>query len=325
MRMDRLLGIMTALLNRGVVSSRDLAERFEVSPRTIARDMCTLEQAGIPVRSIVGAGGGYEILDTFRPGKGIATAEDWRNIVVSLQALCSAYDRGNAGETLARFLEAGVAVEQRMSIDLGVRREGDSTSESLALLDRAIAGRAVVAFAYTGADGQTQCRLVEPLVLSYRWYAWYLLAYCRQRQDYRIFKLSRMTGLTVTDEHFAAVHPAPEELLDTLWNRDDRVYHTVRLRCRGEDRVVIHEYFSGTVTEELPDGGFVLTLQMPEGERPWLSRLLGFGGRVEVLEPPELRQRLLSTAKEILGLYENPDNMVSPLTCYTGGTETQEE
>lgn len=308
MKIDRLIGIIMYLLNRDKVTAKELAERFEVSTRTIVRDIDALGLAGIPVVSDVGVNGGYAILDTYRLNRSIVTADDYLNVISSLKGMCSAYENKKIEATLEKVMAVGNAPKnQSIFMDLSVCREGENTDVYLKTIEQAIADKRVIAFDYTGADNVCSARETEPLALSYKWYAWYLFAYCKYKQDYRIFKLSRIQKLKILEKNFEKIHSDIAVLLEKKWGEDGRRRYQIKLRCKGNVRTAVGEYLKGNVIEEYPDGDFLYSFIVPENERMWFSLLLGFGNEVEVLEPEELRARLKEKSEEIFRLYKNGD------------------
>lgn len=305
MKIDRLIGITMYLLNRDVVSSRELAERFEVSSRTIVRDMEALSAAGIPVASSTGASGGYEILGTYALKKPLATAEDFQLIVTALKGMCSAYGDQRANMALEKLMAAGYYKEdqQRIFIDFGVVGEGDEISERVRAIERAIRENVAIRFDYTDGAGRAGGRTAEPVALQYRWYAWYLLAYCPEKGDFRLFKLNRMARLAVTDAPIGRKFEDIPALLEGQWKKDDRRYYDIRVLCKADVRVPVLEYLKGGIVEERESGDFILETRLPEGERAWFSILLGFGSAVKVLKPPEVIRLLKEKSAEIYFQY----------------------
>lgn len=307
MKMDRLIGITMYLLNRNVVSAKELAERFEVSVRTIVRDVDALSIAGIPISSSTGASGGYEILDTFKLNKQITTMEDYIFIITALKGMCSAYDNKKINTTLEKLLTSGYYKdeEQRIFIDFGVVREGGIIPEFVREIEEAIHNKRIVEFDYSDSTGQISHRTVEPLALNYRWYAWYLLAYCTNKNDYRFFKLNRLTDLTVTDKTINYEHGNVPKLLEKQWSNDTRRYIPMKLLCKAEARLPIKEYMKGKIVEERENGDFVMETYGIENDRMWFSLLLGFGDSVEVLEPQEIIDMLKEKTLQIQNLYRD--------------------
>ena len=307
MKIDRLIGITMYLLNRNIVTAKELAGRFEVSVRTIVRDIEALSMAGIPISSSTGAAGGYEILDTFKMNKQITTVDDYLFIITALKGMCSAYDNQKINSTLEKLLATGQYgdKDQRVFIDFGVVREGGGIPETVRKIEDAIRDKAIVEFDYTDSAGCQNHRTAEPLALHYRWYAWYLLAYCAYKDDYRLFKLNRLSNLTVTDGPITHEHGNITELLEKQWGSDSRRRYTMKLACKAEARIPVMEYLKGQIIEERGNGDFILITDVIENERMWFSLLMGFGGAVKVLEPREIIDMLKEKSGEIQKLYSD--------------------
>lgn len=304
MRIDRLLGLVVYLLNRDIVSARALAERFEVSPRTIQRDIEALSRAGIPVVALQGANGGYGIADGFRMSRQVLGTDDYVFILTALRGLCSAYENRRLTATLEKLTASSPAARdarQQVSIDLGVSREGGDIPRRLSDIEAAIAAGRAIGFDYADAAGRRTQRLIDPLIIAYRWYAWYVFGFCRERQDYRLFRLSRMRRVTRTDSPFVREHGDAARLL--AGRTDQRPRIDVRLRCSSQSRISVEEAFPYAQVTEIENDEVLVEFTVPESERGWFSFLLGFGDRVTVLGPPRLREMLLKRAGEIVAKY----------------------
>lgn len=307
MKIDRMFGITIYLLNRDTVTARELAEKFEVSIRTIVRDIEALNLSGIPINSLTGTNGGYEILDSFNLNKQITNADDYLFMITALKGLCSAYDNKKLDLTLEKLLAAGFkkARDQKIFLDFGVLKEGKNISEFITLLENSIINRKMIEFEYTNADNKTNQKIVEPLALTYKWYAWYLFGYCTYKKDYRIFKLIRINNLSEKEIIFNTVHDNIDLLLERQFSSDQSVYLDVKIFCKNEVKTLALEYLSSKIEKEYENGDVLLSMHVPENERMWFSLLLSFGDKVEVLEPPELKYRLLQKAEEIFKLYKS--------------------
>lgn len=302
MKIDRLLAITMYLLNRGTVSASALAERFEVSKRTIQRDIDTLNQAGIPITSLYGAEGGYEIMDGFKLTKQIAGVDDYLNIIVALKGLSTAYESQKINQTLDKALCAMPGGDQRIFIDFSAAREGISVDDYLQIMEKAIDEKARLLIEYSNADSFITSRIIEPLALSFRWYAWYLFAYCTEKKAYRLFKLQRIVSCSPTGGTFSKEHGNIEELMKQQSESDKREYLNIRLLCKKEIRQQVLEYLNCCIEQEYENGDFVAAMNVPY-ERMWFSLLMGFGNQVQVLEPVELKAMLRQKAEDILSLY----------------------
>lgn len=175
MKIDRLLGIIIYLLNRNVASSQALAEKFEVSQRTIQRDMDAIDQAGIPIISYKGANGGYGIAEGYRMDRQLTSSDDYQNIITALKGLCSGYESKKLNATLEKFLSLTLpqhGIKQKLLLDFGVLKEDSNISSCIKIIEKAIETEKAVEFNYTNADNNTSRRIVEPIILTYKWYAW---------------------------------------------------------------------------------------------------------------------------------------------------------
>ena len=305
MKIDRLLGITMYLLNRDIVTSKELCDKFEVSQRTIVRDIEALNLAGIPVSSATGHKGGYEILDTFKLNKQITNKDDYSFIIAALKGLDSAVDSDSLNKTLEKLLAVSTPInDPKVIFDFGVAKEDKRINDLIKILEDAISNNQIVSFDYTKANGDANLRTVEPLVLTYKWYAWYMFAYCTYKNDYRLFKLKRIHNLNKTKQHYNDRHGDAATLLDNNELFDNGKQFNYSLRCKASALVLVMEYLGGNIVKEYENGDFLLSMHTMD-ERLWFSLLLGFGDSVEVIEPESLRIRLKNLGEKIVDLYKH--------------------
>jgi predicted DNA-binding transcriptional regulator YafY len=302
MKAQRLLSITMLLLGRDSVSAPELARRFEVSTRTIYRDIESLCEAGIPVVAYPGAGGGYGIMGEFKIDRSLVLPGELGQISAALASLSAATGDAKMGRTADRLRAiapkgrvAGRPVpENYVFIELApAARE----REKIAALRRGIEERRVARLGYVDAEGRTSEREVEPLALVFTWQAWFLYAYCRHRGDFRLFKIARIARLETLPERF---EPKPVELDARPWNRawkESSPFLPTRIRFAEAAR--IEEHFESEQIE-VEDGGTALaTPYLPVDD--WaVSFLLGLGIPFEVLEPAALRELVAARARGIL-------------------------
>lgn len=303
MKIDRLLSITIFLLNNEKANAKLLSEKFEVSIRTIQRDIDTLNMAGIPILTTFGADGGYSILQSFKMNSQIADTDDYMAIITALKGLLTAYENPKIEETLEKILSiTNSQKSQSIFLDFGVLQENQKINQNIKLIEHAIIEKKAIIFDYINAENISSHRIVEPIALTYKWYSWYLLGYCRDKKGYRLFKLIRISNLDVTNKSFIVTHQSADELLAKCFVESPRKYVDIKLLCKKEVRMVAEEYLNGIIEDE-NDDNFIMNLHLPENEQLWVGTILSLGNKAIVLEPEWVKERIFEKAKEILETY----------------------
>lgn len=302
MKIDRLLAIVNYLLAHGRTSAAALAQRFEVSRRTIQRDMEALDRAGIPVVALHGAAGGYDIMGGYSMERQLLTGKGRQHMVAALEALGTATGSRQVADTLAGVEALRPQQDARQVIvDLSAAREDARVQAWLPMMEDAIEQGHILHIEYIDTYQQVTQREVEPVALVYQWYAWYLDAYCRMRGDFRFFKLARIRECEVCEERIDIARHGERGDREQA-HGDAGPCLEILLRCRLDVLDAVQEYLTGTVQERQEDC-FLYAMRVPEAERMWFSLLMGFGDAVEVLEPPALRARMQAMAEAVAALY----------------------
>lgn len=307
MRTDRLYALTVYLMNHGKASASELAKRFEVSVRTIQRDIDALCQAGIPVIALNGSNGGYQIAEQFMLNNQLISQDESAYILTALKGLSSASGDLRLADVYEKISAMSDGTQTGMILDFSVLREGD---EKLLLdLQKAIREKRPVQFLYTNNNGETRQHVVEPVAVMYQWYAWYLLAYCVGKGDYRTYKIVRMEDQELLDRTFSREHPAAEAVLHEHSLRNKQYYEHVMteitVKCKQEAVYRLKEYLHGQVAEELPDKDVIMRLPVVEAEQWWIGILLSLGDMVEIISPQHVKERIIMQAEKILNLYHN--------------------
>ena len=298
MAIERLIGILTVLLREGQRTAAELAERFEVSQRTIARDVDRLCQAGIPLRTAAGRGGGISIMEGFGLERTVLTNADRGAILAGLRSLDSVSGTGYYRQLMEKLPHSGESVgDDCVTIDLA-SWYGPMLAPRLAELKAACAQRRTVEFAYCAPGGDSR-RTVEPGRLVFRWSSWYLWGWCRERRDWRLFKLNRMLEVRVTEETFPGRAVPPVTPVQTVFT--ESVQGTVRFSPAVRWRLV-DEYGAGSFTEE-PEGSLLFRRGFP-GRDELLRWVLTFGEEAELLEPAELRREMGAMLGKLKSKYD---------------------
>lgn len=213
---DRLYALTLYLLNHGKTSASELAKHFEVSVRTIQRDIDALSQAGIPVYASTGVNGGYEILSDYKIDHQLVSDDEYAYIATAINGLKTVTNNQMADNIYEKITAISKNRNTGMILDFSVLREGDE--KLLQMLQSAVKNKKVIKFSYTNNSGETRVHCVEPIAVIYKWYAWYMLAYNLAKQDYRTYKLVRMEDVSITEDKFSREHRTAEEIVNDCDN-----------------------------------------------------------------------------------------------------------
>lgn len=299
MKIDRLIGIIAILQQKKRVTAPYLAEKFEVSRRTISRDIEDLCKAGIPIVTTQGTNGGISIMEGFALDTTVFTERELTAIFAGLKSLDSVSYSAYA-EELARKIGGSSAIRlaDHMVIDLASYYK-DDLAEKIEQIQLAIREVRCIAFHYCYNKGEAD-KLIEPYLIVFKWSNWYVFGYCRERQDFRMYKLRRMWNLTVTDETFIA-RVVPEEKKRFGTHMTDDYVITAVYEADVKYRLV-EEYGPDSFTER--EDGKLYTewgFTRPDDAVEWF---LSFGDKVKVIGPPEMVERMKTALTTIQSLYE---------------------
>lgn len=298
MKLDRLIGIITTLQQKGKVTAPYLAEKFEVSKRTINRDIETICLAGIPVVTEQGAGGGISIMQGFSLDTTVFTEEELRSVFVGLKTLDSV-SKDSKSALLTEKIGGVIPVEENMLIDLSSFYK-DSLSEKIELLKKAIDNRKKVTFRYYYEKGE-ETKLIEPAIVVFKWSNWYIFGFCPDRDDFRMYKLTRLWELSVTDESFEP-RVVPEETLCFNGATEDKM-SVAALYESSEKFRLVDEY--GPYSFRAAEDGRLYSELGFRSEESALRWFLSFGSKVEILSPESFRQTFNNELRRIIKIYEN--------------------
>lgn len=294
MKIDRLIGILAVLQRQGRTTMPELAEKFEVSRRTIARDIDVLCRAGLPIAAYQGEGGGVELMEGHAVNTTLLTREELSAILIglgSLQSVSAAPDA--AGVPMKLGGDAGC-----IEIDLASFYKED-LADKIRRLRQAIEARRRVCFTYYASGGES-VREIEPLRVIYKWSDWYVFGYCLRRQDFRLFKLRRLWGLEIGAEEFE-IRTVPEEKRQLGSHMTDDYMVEAVYEPSAKYRLV-EEYGPGSFS--VMEDGRLYTMwgfSTPERAEEWL---LSFGDRVQVTGPEEMVSRMREKLKKMAAQYK---------------------
>ncbi len=300
MKTDRMIGILSVLLQKEKTTAPELAERFEVSRRTINRDIEDLCMAGIPIVTTQGTGGGISIMDGYRMDRTILTSKDMQMILAGLRSLDSVSGSGYYGQLMEK-LQAGssefISGRDSILIDLSSWYR-ETLAPKIELIQDAIALGKRLRFRYYSPGGDTE-REIEPYYLVFKWSSWYVYGFCLLREDFRLFKLNRMDGIIhgATFEKRQEI-PMPDLSNEKVFPARDKVKAVFDPSLKWR---LIEEYGMGSFSVQ-SDGSLLFEHDYPDDEG-LLSWLLSFRDKVTVLEPEHIRKELFSITSEIAEKY----------------------
>jgi predicted DNA-binding transcriptional regulator YafY len=300
MRIDRLLGIVYLLLDKKNMTAAELAGHFEVSIRTILRDINTLSAAGIPVYTSQGKGGGVALMDHYVLNKAAVSDKEQNQILFALQSL-SATGSFDVSVVLSK-LRALFDKTETDWIEVDFSRWGHSERDKKCfdLLKMALTEHQTIRFTYASSHGETRIRSVYPLKLVYKSRSWYLQGYCLLKRDYRTFKINRMLCVELLTEHFDGNAFAPPRIDGNAAPLDSLI--RVRMKFSPHTAYRIYDEFDANDISVDSDGSFLVEINLEEDD--WFYEfLLSFGASVRVLEPQSAKERLLAKAEEIKSAY----------------------
>ena len=300
MKIDRLIGILSILLQKEKVTAPELAQMFEVSKRTINRDIDDLCRAGIPIVTSQGTGGGIRIMDGYRMDRTILSSKDMQMIMAGLRSLDSVSGSHYYGQLMEK-IKAGstkvVSGSDSILVDLSTWNK-DSLSTKFELIQDAIELGRVLKFDYYGPKGNSE-REMEPYYLVFKWSNWYVYGYCLVRKDFRLFKLNRMTEIA----HVRSFEKKNDVPMPDLSN--EKIFPTkgkIKAICDPSLKWhLIDEHGMDSFTE-LPDGKLLFEHDYAD-EEGVLSWILSMRDAVTLLEPESIRQRLFYIATELSEKY----------------------
>ncbi len=310
--LERLISIIYILMNKGTVTAGELAERFEVSTRTIYRDIEALSIAGIPVYCRKGKNGGISLTEEFVLNKMLITKEEQQEILAALVGLkeTEVSDGNREQETLKKLGEF-FQTEPVPWVQIDLSDWSGLRKQMYEDIKRAILTRHVIEFDYYGQNRPMSHRVVEPVQLQFKEYTWYLRAYCRERQDFRTFKLFRMQRLCVQTETFVPkrepvlLHSAKTDgstSVEPQVQEQEFPVTPLTIWIDKKEAYRIYDRFDESELEQLPDGNFLAHCAYPLDE--WVySLILWFGPSAKVLEPEFIREEAQDRIKKMMENY----------------------
>jgi len=300
MQVSRLFQIVYILLDKKNITAKELADRFEVSVRTIYRDVDTLCSSGIPIYTSQGRGGGISILDNYVLNKSLLTDDEQKEILIGLQSLhATSYPEL---KKLDNKLSNLFSKNDQNWIEVDFSRWGgkNEEKEKFKILKDSLINKNVIKFCYYNSNGEQTTREIEPLKLIFKDKSWYIIGFCLLKNQFRIFKISRISYLQITDKFFERELPNGLNLI----KEKDHDCENLNIVLKFSDRISyrIYDEFALKDIQKDNNGNLIVSLSCPENE--WLyGYILSFGVYVKVIEPEKLRDIIIDRINKMSKLY----------------------
>lgn len=300
MKLNRLIGIISILLQKDKTTIAELAEKFEVSYRTVIRDIEAINMAGIPIASERGKGGGVYIMSSYKIDRTVLSSEEMQFILTGLQSLDSVSGTNRYKQLMDKLSadSAGIIKSgDTVIIDLsGWDKTG--LSKKIETIKAAMENNETISFRYCAPNGSTE-REIEPYHLIFQWSGWYVWGYCLLRKDYRMFRLSRLTDLKNTDRK-REKRQVPEYVSDKLYHSPDEIKATVKFHNSVKWRLADdYENIDMNINEH---GDITLNLTWSDTES-FYRYIASFEDKAEIIAPEEYRKEFKSIIKKIYDKY----------------------
>ena len=297
MKDNRLFRILYYILEKGKVTAAELADKFEVSVRTIYRDIDSISSAGIPIYATQGKGGGIEIAEDFVLSKSLLSENEKQHIMSALQGMDNTTKQYE--DELLTKLSALFKMKSTnwIEVDFNNWQNNKLYEKTFNDIKSAILSKHIILFSYFSSNEKETSRSVKPVRLLFKSQDWYLYAYCLLRNDFRYFKLSRIKNLETQAEIFE------DSFDDVILKKEMPNYNRVRIRVKFDRKVAFRVYdeLSGEIIED--DAGNLYTeIEIPNDYNLY-NYILSFGDGAEVLEPEEVRIQIKKMINKLAEKY----------------------
>lgn len=297
MKSNRLFGIIYILLSKDTVTASYLADYFEVSVRTIYRDIDTLSSLNIPIYTSKGKNGGISLLDNYKLDKTLLTEEEQKEILFSLQSI----DKLNLNDT--KLFDKMKTIfsskeDDWFSVDFNIWDNSDTHKINFETIKKAILKCQVIEFNYSNTYGETSFRVVEPIKLHFKYNAWYLESFDLTKKDFRVFKLTRIKDINLLPDTFERkeIPKYPEKV------RPPKITKVI-LEIDESATYRVYDEFKEKEITKLDNGNFQIEIELPENE--WLyGYILSFGHHAKVISPNHIKEIIKSELTHSLENYK---------------------
>lgn len=296
MRDSRLFRILYYVLEKGKVTANELSEKFEVSVRTIYRDIDVISSAGIPIYATQGKGGGIEIADDFVLKKSLLSEKEQEQILVALKGL-EGINKQYENELLTK-LSAFFKIKNTnwIEVDFTNWQRGNEYDELFNDIKSAIINKNIIRFTYFSSNEKETSREAKPIRLLFKGWDWYVYTFCLLRNEFRYFKLSRIRDLKILDENFEDGYE------DVVLIKKMEYKDTVHVKLKFDRKVAFRVYDEMGDIKEDEEGNLYAEIELPNDYNLY-NYIFSFGESVEVLEPIEIRNNIRDMINKMSRIY----------------------
>lgn len=302
MKSNRMFGILCILLEKEKITAKELADYFEVSIRTIHRDLLDLSSAGFPVTTQQGIGGGISLLPTFKYNKSVFNKDDMDIILAGIQGFASIDDSVKIKTLLAKLRlsqENKMLLENDIIIDFTSWNHKSTAIETIRIIRSAIAARRLLEIEYYSSNGYSK-RVIEPYKLIFKQEYWYLFAYCTEKDDFRVFKINRISSIQFCDQTYKERADYDIPVLHSAFSNDTGELVTVKMDKSFEFLAI--DFFGKENIEKIDDSLYIsFYTEYPQ----WIvSTFASLGDKAEIIKPEALRNEMKVFLEQAKKLYE---------------------
>lgn len=297
MQINRLFEIVYLLLEKNTITAKELSEHFGVSIRTIYRDIDILSTANIPIYTNKGKGGGIHLLDNFVLDKSILSEEEQNQILFALQSL-EKLDTNNEKKALEKMsMLFHKKTKNWIEVDFSNWGNDQTQNQKYETIKQAILNKKVLECTYFNSYGKETRRPIEPLQICFKDKAWYIKAYCRLKQDYRIFKITRIKEVKMLEETFERELPQEQEEKD-----NNLKIISLELEVAKEKAYRVYDEFEKENIKENEEGNFIINIDYPEND--WVYEyILSFGEHIKVIAPEYAKNKIKEKIEKMIKNY----------------------
>lgn len=297
MKDNRLFRILYYILEKEKVTANELADKFEVSVKTIYRDIDSISSVGVPIFTTQGKGGGIKIDNEFILNKSLFDANEKEQIIAALQGL-EKTNEAYKSELITK-LSALFKIKNSNWIEIDFTSWGSNNTyqDLFNALKTTIINKNIISFSYNSSKAEKINRKVKPIRLLFKEQDWYLYAFCLLRNDFRYFKLSRMKDLEVLAINYE------DNFENAVLKKELKYENIVNIKLKFDKSVAFRVYdeFNEAIEED-EKGNLYVEIKIPNNYKLY-NYIFSFGSNVEILEPKEIRNQFKNMINEIAKKY----------------------